>query len=60
MRLNSIKLSGFKSFAEPTNFLLPGQPQLWHSFHIADYGLFYANIRQNAVTRVRAWQAKAK
>ena len=25
MRLDSIKLSGFKSFAEPTNFLLPGQ-----------------------------------
>ncbi|GAA4421515.1 chromosome segregation protein SMC [Acidovorax lacteus] len=25
MRLSSIKLSGFKSFAEPTNFLLPGQ-----------------------------------
>ncbi len=25
MRLNSIKLSGFKSFAEPTNFHLPGQ-----------------------------------
>ncbi|WP_341911501.1 chromosome segregation protein SMC [Polaromonas sp. YR568] len=25
MRLNSIKLSGFKSFAEPTNFVLPGQ-----------------------------------
>ncbi len=25
MRLNSIKLSGFKSFAEPTHFLLPGQ-----------------------------------
>ncbi|MCE1251223.1 MAG: chromosome segregation protein SMC [Comamonadaceae bacterium] len=25
MRLQSIKLSGFKSFAEPTNFLLPGQ-----------------------------------
>ena len=25
MRLTSIKLSGFKSFAEPTNFLLPGQ-----------------------------------
>ena len=25
MRLNSIKLSGFKSFAEPINFLLPGQ-----------------------------------
>lgn len=41
-------------------FLIPGQPQLWHSFHIADYGLFYANIRQNAVTRVRAWQKRAK
>jgi chromosome segregation protein len=25
VRLNSIKLSGFKSFAEPTNFILPGQ-----------------------------------
>ncbi|MDB5955008.1 chromosome segregation protein SMC [Ramlibacter sp.] len=25
MRLTSIKLSGFKSFADPTNFLLPGQ-----------------------------------
>ncbi len=25
MRLNSIKLSGFKSFVEPTNFVLPGQ-----------------------------------
>src|SRR6185312_1085579 len=25
VRLSSIKLSGFKSFAEPTNFLLPGQ-----------------------------------
>ena len=25
MRLTSIKLSGFKSFAEPTNFMLPGQ-----------------------------------
>ena len=25
MRLNSIKLAGFKSFAEPTNFVLPGQ-----------------------------------
>ena len=25
MRLNSIKLSGFKSFVEPTTFLLPGQ-----------------------------------
>ena len=25
MRLNQIKLSGFKSFAEPTTFQLPGQ-----------------------------------
>jgi len=25
VRLNSIKLSGFKSFADPTNFLLPGK-----------------------------------
>jgi chromosome segregation protein len=25
VRLNSIKLAGFKSFAEPTNFMLPGQ-----------------------------------
>ena len=25
MRLTSIKLSGFKSFVEPTNFMLPGQ-----------------------------------
>jgi len=25
VRLNSIKLSGFKSFPEPTNFMLPGQ-----------------------------------
>ena len=25
MRLNSIKLSGFKSFVEPTTFMLPGQ-----------------------------------
>ncbi len=25
MRLNSIKLSGFKSFVDPTNFMLPGQ-----------------------------------
>jgi chromosome segregation protein len=25
VRLNSIKLAGFKSFADPTNFMLPGQ-----------------------------------
>ena len=41
-------------------FLLPGRPELRHSFHIADYGLFYMNIRQNAKARVRAWQHLAK
>ena len=35
-------------------FLLPGHFRLWHSFHIADYALFYGNIRQNAATRVRS------
>ena len=38
-------------------FLLPGRPELRHSFHIADYGLFYMNIRENAKARVRAWQS---
>ena len=37
-------------------FLLPGRPELRHSFHIADYSLFYMNIRENATARVRAWQ----
>ncbi|WP_400193553.1 DUF3089 domain-containing protein [Hymenobacter sp. B81] len=37
-------------------FLLPGQPLLRHSFHIADYGLYYLNLRRNAVARVQAWQ----
>ncbi|WP_426060420.1 DUF3089 domain-containing protein [Hymenobacter sp. B1770] len=41
-------------------FLLPGRPELRHSFHIADYGLFYMNIRQNAKARVRAWQSNIK
>ena len=26
--------------------------------HIAEYGLFYMNIRQNAKARVQAWQQK--
>ncbi|WP_167856377.1 DUF3089 domain-containing protein [Hymenobacter metallicola] len=39
-------------------FLLPGQPELRHSFHIADYGLFYLNLRRNAVTRVQAYTAQ--
>ncbi|WP_159452036.1 DUF3089 domain-containing protein [Hymenobacter roseosalivarius] len=37
-------------------FLIPGRPELRHSFHIADYGLYYMNVRENAVARVRAWQ----
>ncbi|WP_051718794.1 DUF3089 domain-containing protein [Hymenobacter sp. IS2118] len=37
-------------------FLLPGEFILRHSFHIADYGLFYMNLRENAQARVRAWQ----
>ncbi|MCA8831636.1 DUF3089 domain-containing protein [Hymenobacter pini] len=37
-------------------FLLPGRPRLRHSFHIADYALFYANLRQNAEARVRAYR----
>ena len=37
-------------------FLLPGHAELRHSFHIADYGLFYMNIRQNALARVRTWR----
>lgn len=37
-------------------FLLPGRPELRHSFHIADYALYYMNIRQNAAARVRAWK----
>lgn len=41
-------------------FLLPGRPELRHSYHIADYGLFYLNIRQNAKARVRAWQSGSR
>lgn len=37
-------------------FLIPGRPELRHSFHVADYGLYYMNVRENAVGRVRAWQ----
>ncbi|WP_133271708.1 DUF3089 domain-containing protein [Hymenobacter radiodurans] len=39
-------------------FLVPGRPELRHSFHIADYGLYYMNVRENAVARVKAWQAQ--
>ena len=37
-------------------FLLPGRPELRHSFHIADYSLFYINVRENAKARVQAWK----
>jgi hypothetical protein len=40
-------------------FLLPGRPELRQSYHIADYGLFYMNIRQNAKARVQAWQSRS-
>jgi hypothetical protein len=30
---------------------------LFGSYHLNDYGLFYANLRQNAMDRVAAWQA---
>lgn len=36
-------------------FLLPGQGELRHSFHLVDYGLYYLSIRRNAVARVQAW-----
>ncbi|WP_223649506.1 DUF3089 domain-containing protein [Hymenobacter psoromatis] len=35
---------------------VPGYPELRHSFHAADIGLFYMNLRENAAARVRAWQ----
>lgn len=28
------------------------------SYHLNDYGLFYANLRQNAIDRAAAWQAR--
>ncbi len=27
------------------------------SYHLNDYGLFYASLRQNAIDRTTAWQA---
>jgi hypothetical protein len=32
---------------------------VYGSFHVLDYGLFYENIRQNALQRTHAWQARA-
>lgn len=39
-------------------FLLPGRPELRHSFHIADYALYYMNIRQNVAARARAYELR--
>ena len=38
-------------------FLLLDALELRHSFHIADYSLFYLNLRENVQARLRAWQA---
>ena len=35
---------------------IPGQPALRFSYHLADYGLFYRNVQENARARVRAWR----
>jgi hypothetical protein len=32
---------------------------LYGSFHVLDYGVFYENIRQNALQRTQAWQETA-
>jgi hypothetical protein len=37
---------------------IPGQRPLRFSYHLADYGLFYLNVRRNARARVQAWQKK--
>ena len=29
--------------------------RLYGSYHVIDYGLFYENIRRNAILRVDAW-----
>jgi hypothetical protein len=29
---------------------------VYGSFHVLDYGMFYENIRQNALQRTQAWQ----
>lgn len=47
-----------QSYGYP-RFLLPGRPELSHSFHLVDYALFYMNIRQNAAARVHAYQKQA-
>ena len=39
-------------------FLLPGKLEFRHSFHLADYALFYLNVRRNAQARVRAWERR--
>ncbi|GAA4368140.1 DUF3089 domain-containing protein [Hymenobacter saemangeumensis] len=41
-------------------YILPGKPEFRHSFHLADYGLFYMNVRLNAKARVQAWLSANK
>ncbi|MBH8559725.1 DUF3089 domain-containing protein [Hymenobacter negativus] len=43
----------FKGFP---HFPPSGKKKLRYSRHIADYALFYMNIRENSKARVRAWQ----
>lgn len=45
----------FKGFP---HFPPSGKKKLRHSRHIADYALFYINIRENVKARVQAWQKR--
>lgn len=35
---------------------LPGRRKFRNTFHVSDYWLYYMNIRENAIARLRAWQ----
>ena len=39
---------------------IPGQRRLRFSYHLADYGLFYLNVRRNALARARAWRTRQR
>ena len=39
---------------------IPGLRQLSYSYHLMDYNFFYLNVRENARTRVRAWQRQQR
>ena len=43
-------------WSAPTWFA-DGISNLFGSYHINDYGLFYASIRQNAIDRTQQWLA---